>query len=146
MVSSKLYINESTIDLTSLDNNYSLFRDFSYLIVASIVVFQVEVECSTEHPYFVYGQGWASCNPERTLITYGLKVHQLQVGDVCISLSPRPGAVVQPVPTTSMSAPTSVPSPASSSQPSNMADRKRRWSAPDDIHDQPGQQPHPPPQ
>ncbi|XP_014260296.1 ataxin-1-like [Cimex lectularius] len=71
---------------------------------------QVEVECSTEHPYFVYGQGWASCRPERTQAAYGLKVHQLQVGDVCISLTPRQGA-----------------------QSGTSGDRKRRWSAPDEI-------------
>uniref|UniRef100_A0A0K8TI46 AXH domain-containing protein n=2 Tax=Lygus hesperus TaxID=30085 RepID=A0A0K8TI46_LYGHE len=99
---------------------------------------QVEVECSTEHPYFVYGQGWASCRPERTLMTYGLKVHQLQVGDVCISLSPRPGAVVPTSSTTCppphSSAPPPAPTPTSAA--SALADRKRRWSAPDDVHDQ----------
>lgn len=40
---------------------------------------QVEVESTVDHPYFVYGQGWASCRPERTLATYGLKCHLLQV-------------------------------------------------------------------
>ncbi|KAK4876945.1 hypothetical protein RN001_009451 [Aquatica leii] len=50
---------------------------------------QVEFEASLEHPFFVYGQGWASCAPDRTLQTYGLKVHRLQVGDILISLTPR---------------------------------------------------------
>ncbi|XP_014276915.1 ataxin-1-like isoform X2 [Halyomorpha halys] len=68
---------------------------------------QVEVESSVDHPYFVYGQGWASCRPEQTMATYGLKCHLLQVGDVCISLSPRPPG----------------------------SDRKRRWSAPDQLPD-----------
>ncbi|KAL0279148.1 UNVERIFIED_CONTAM: hypothetical protein PYX00_000762 [Menopon gallinae] len=49
----------------------------------------IELESTPEHPYFVYGQGWASCSPERTMNCYGLKCHRLRVGDVCISLSPR---------------------------------------------------------
>lgn len=57
--------------------------------LTDVFYFQVEVESSLEHPYFVYGQGWASCNPERTLQIYGLKVHHLQVGDILISLTPR---------------------------------------------------------
>lgn len=42
-----------------------------------------------EHPFYVYGQGWASCHPDRTLQCYGLKVHRLQVGDILVSLTPR---------------------------------------------------------
>lgn len=52
-------------------------------------IFQAEVEYPLEHPFFICGKGWASCNTERTLHIYGLKVHQLQVGDVIISLTPR---------------------------------------------------------
>ncbi|XP_074029701.1 ataxin 1 isoform X2 [Leptinotarsa decemlineata] len=50
---------------------------------------QVGVESRAEHPYFVMGHGWASCNPDRTQQCYGLKVHRLRVGDVLISLTPR---------------------------------------------------------
>nr|XP_015833107.1 PREDICTED: ataxin-1 isoform X1 [Tribolium castaneum] len=50
---------------------------------------QVEVESTVEHPFFVFGQGWASYNPEKTHQCYGLKVHRLQVGDILISLTPR---------------------------------------------------------
>ncbi|KAK9701090.1 Ataxin-1 and HBP1 module (AXH) [Popillia japonica] len=50
---------------------------------------QAEVEYPLEHPFFICGKGWASCNTERTFHIYGLKVHQLQVGDVIISLTPR---------------------------------------------------------
>lgn len=42
-----------------------------------------------EHPFFVYGQGWASCNTEGSMQAFGLKCQRLQVGDVCISLKPR---------------------------------------------------------
>lgn len=47
------------------------------------------MEYPLEHPFFICGKGWASCNTERTFHIYGLKVHQLQVGDVIISLTPR---------------------------------------------------------
>ncbi|GJQ68365.1 hypothetical protein Trydic_g16956 [Trypoxylus dichotomus] len=50
---------------------------------------QTEVEYPLEHPFFICGKGWASCNTDRTFHIYGLKVHQLQVGDVIISLTPR---------------------------------------------------------
>lgn len=49
----------------------------------------MEFESTLEHPFFVYGQGWASCHPDRTLQCYGLKVHRLQVGDILVSLTPR---------------------------------------------------------
>lgn len=42
-----------------------------------------------EHPFFVYGQGWASCDTEGSMQAFGLKCQRLQVGDVCISLKPR---------------------------------------------------------
>jgi hypothetical protein len=42
-----------------------------------------------EHPFFVYGQGWASCDPDGSMQAFGLKCQRLQVGDVCISLKPR---------------------------------------------------------
>ena len=48
---------------------------------------QVTVEATLEHPFFVFGQGWSSCQPERTLQRYGLSCQKLSVGDVCISLT-----------------------------------------------------------
>lgn len=51
--------------------------------------FQVDIEAKLEHPFFVYGQGWASCNPDGSMNAFGLKCQRLQVGDVCISLKPR---------------------------------------------------------
>ena len=44
------------------------------------------VETPGEHPFFVYGQGWSSCNPNRSLSRYGLQCHKLKEGDKCISL------------------------------------------------------------
>lgn len=50
---------------------------------------QVDVESSVEHPYFVVKRGWSSCMPNKTLQIYRLSCHQLQVGDVCLTLSPK---------------------------------------------------------
>lgn len=50
---------------------------------------QVKVEAALEHPFFVFGQGWSSCLPEKTLQRYNLPCQKLQVGDVCISLTHR---------------------------------------------------------
>lgn len=47
------------------------------------------MEAVPEHPFFVYGHGWASCDPDGSMHMFGLKCQRLQVGDVCISLTPR---------------------------------------------------------
>ncbi|CAK1544994.1 unnamed protein product [Leptosia nina] len=92
---------------------------------------QVELESTVEHPFFVYGRGWASCKPERTLARYGLRVQRLQVGDVCVSLVAR-----KPTATT-----TAVPAAPPQTYPENLSvkedARKRRWSASDVIDDGP---------
>ena len=49
--------------------------------------FQVAVEATLEHPFFVIGHGWSSARPDRTLDKYQLPCKQLKVGDVCISLT-----------------------------------------------------------
>jgi hypothetical protein len=53
----------------------------------SLLSLQVTVEATVEHPFFVFGQGWSSCRPQRTSQRYGLTCHRLSVGDVCISLT-----------------------------------------------------------
>lgn len=50
---------------------------------------QADVEVTEEHPFFVYGNGWASYNPDLSMESFGLKCQKLQVGDVCISLTLR---------------------------------------------------------
>ncbi|XP_078400629.1 ataxin-1-like [Cetorhinus maximus] len=47
---------------------------------------KVSVEVTPEHPFFVFGQGWSSCNPERTAHIFGLSCQRLMVGNVCVSL------------------------------------------------------------
>ncbi|CAL8244821.1 unnamed protein product [Lota lota] len=48
---------------------------------------KVTIDVPPEHPFFVFGQGWSSCTPERTAQLYGLACHHLQVGDVCVSIT-----------------------------------------------------------
>lgn len=48
---------------------------------------KVTIDVPPEHPFFVFGQGWSSCCPERTAQLYGLACHHLQVGDVCVSIT-----------------------------------------------------------
>ena len=40
-----------------------------------------------EYPFFVFGQGWSSCCPDRTTAALELPCARLSVGDVCISLT-----------------------------------------------------------
>ncbi len=47
------------------------------------------MDATVEHPFFVYGHGWASCNPDGSIQAFGLKCQRLRVGDVVISLTPR---------------------------------------------------------
>ncbi|XP_048881192.1 ataxin-1-like [Brienomyrus brachyistius] len=48
---------------------------------------QVSVEVLLEYPFFVFGQGWSSCCPDRTTQLFELSCAKLSVGDVCISLT-----------------------------------------------------------
>ncbi|MCJ8728318.1 hypothetical protein PDJAM_G00003040 [Pangasius djambal] len=50
---------------------------------------QVCVEVLVEYPFFVFGQGWSSCCPDRTTQLLALSCAKLSVGDVCISLTLR---------------------------------------------------------
>lgn len=48
---------------------------------------KVTIDVPPEHPFFVFGQGWSSCSPDRTAQMYGLACHHLQVGDMCVSIT-----------------------------------------------------------
>ncbi|XP_062394707.1 ataxin-1 [Sardina pilchardus] len=50
---------------------------------------QVRVEVLVEYPFFVFGQGWSSCSPDKTTQLLELSCAKLSVGDVCISLTLR---------------------------------------------------------
>uniref|UniRef100_A0A4W5Q2B6 Ataxin 1 like n=1 Tax=Hucho hucho TaxID=62062 RepID=A0A4W5Q2B6_9TELE len=57
---------------------------------------KVTIDVPPEHPFFVFGQGWSSCSPERTAQLYGLACHHLQVGDVCVSITLQQPPQLQP--------------------------------------------------
>lgn len=82
--SADLRLAESTaVKITPRNNNVII--TFSYDNNRS----RTDIEATIEHPFFVYGQGWASCCPEKSLHHFGLKCQKLQVGDICLSLIPR---------------------------------------------------------
>lgn len=106
--------------------HFHLLKLFYYLLKVVFFTFQVELDSTVDHPFFVYGRGWSSCKPERTLMRYGLNVQRLKVGDVCVSLVARKHTTVT---STNLG-----PAPPQT-QPENLSvkedARKRRWSAPD---------------
>ncbi|XP_060110017.1 ataxin-1-like [Heteronotia binoei] len=83
-VSGGLKIDSSTV----VDLQESPWQGFVTLhFVVGEQQSKVSIDVPPEHPFFVYGQGWSSCSPERTARLFALPCHQLQVGDVCISIS-----------------------------------------------------------
>ncbi|KAM3621998.1 uncharacterized protein V6R79_018932 [Siganus canaliculatus] len=65
---------------------------------------QEVVDVYVEYPFFVRGQGWSSCSPQRTAHLCGLQCRQLSVGDVCLALTPvsTPSARLEPKPSSKM--------------------------------------------
>ena len=45
------------------------------------------MEFAVEHPFFVLGRGWSSCQPSITAKRYQVDCQLLRIGDVCLSLS-----------------------------------------------------------
>ncbi|GAA6099410.1 ataxin-1a [Tachysurus ichikawai] len=83
-ISSELKIDSSTVERI----------DSSHTPNSAIIQFavgehrsQVNVEVLVEYPFFVFGQGWSSCCPDRTTQLLELPCARLAVGDVCISLT-----------------------------------------------------------
>ncbi|EDV91719.1 ataxin-1 [Drosophila grimshawi] len=66
----------------SYDNNYA----------------KIHLTVQSWHPIFVYGQGWASCNPQLSHQLFQLNCQLLQVGDICLSLGPHDDAPSPPIP------------------------------------------------
>ncbi|XP_061520439.1 ataxin-1a [Phycodurus eques] len=84
-ISSELKIDSSTverIDGSRASPNFAVVQ-FSVGEYRS----QVSVEVLVEYPFFVFGQGWSSCCPDRTTQLLELPCTKLSVGDVCISLT-----------------------------------------------------------
>ncbi|XP_045192252.2 uncharacterized protein LOC123548780 [Mercenaria mercenaria] len=83
-VSSDLKIDSSTV--VHIEENEAQGTAVLGFVVGEHKI-QVTVEATVEHPFFVFGQGWSSCEPAWTMKRYGLECHKLSVGDVCISLT-----------------------------------------------------------
>ncbi|XP_051527956.1 ataxin-1-like [Myxocyprinus asiaticus] len=83
-ISNELKIDSSTVE--RIDSNHaSNFAIIQFAVGEHHS--QVSVEVLVEYPFFVFGQGWSSCCPERTTQLLELPCTKLSVGDVCISLT-----------------------------------------------------------
>ncbi|RXN22285.1 ataxin-1 [Labeo rohita] len=83
-ISSELKIDSSTVE--RIDSSHTP----NFAIIQFAVGehrSQVSVEVLVEYPFFVFGQGWSSCCPDRTTQLLELPCTKLSVGDVCISLT-----------------------------------------------------------
>ncbi|XP_072226807.1 ataxin-1a [Leuresthes tenuis] len=84
-ISSELKIDSSTVERIE-----GIHTSPNYAVVQFSVGehrTQVSVEVLLEYPFFVFGQGWSSCCPDRTTQLLELPCSKLSVGDVCISLT-----------------------------------------------------------
>lgn len=67
------------------------------------------VDVYVEYPFFVRGQGWSSCSPQRTARLCGLQCRQLSVGDVCLALTPVTAPLPPPPPPSATTEPKTSP-------------------------------------
>uniref|UniRef100_A0AAY4AWD4 AXH domain-containing protein n=1 Tax=Denticeps clupeoides TaxID=299321 RepID=A0AAY4AWD4_9TELE len=83
-VSSELKIDSSTVERIDCSHTPDLV-----IIHFSVGEHRalVRVEVLVEYPFFVFGQGWSSCCPDRTTQLLALTCAKLSVGDVCVSLT-----------------------------------------------------------
>lgn len=73
--------------LTALIMRLIILQSCDAVLVCAAL--QVCVEVLVEYPFFVFGQGWSSCCPDRTTQLFELSCAKLCVGDVCVSLTLR---------------------------------------------------------
>ncbi|KAE8288741.1 Ataxin-1 Spinocerebellar ataxia type 1 protein-like protein [Larimichthys crocea] len=85
-ISSELKIDSSTVE--RIDSGQSPNAVVIQFSVGELKA-QVCVEVLVEYPFFVFGQGWSSCCPDRTTQLFELSCAKLCVGDVCVSLTLR---------------------------------------------------------
>lgn len=85
-ISSELKIDSSTVE--RIDSGQSPNAVVIQFSVGELKA-QVCVEVLVEYPFFVFGQGWSSCCPDRTTELFELSCAKLCVGDVCVSLTLR---------------------------------------------------------
>ncbi|KAM6899306.1 ataxin-1a [Xenentodon cancila] len=84
-ISSELKIDSSTVERIEGSHTSPNFAVVQFSVGEHRT--QVNVEVLLEYPFFVFGQGWSSCCPERTTQLLELPCSKLSVGDVCISLT-----------------------------------------------------------
>ncbi|XP_041649427.1 ataxin-1-like [Cheilinus undulatus] len=85
-ISNELKIDSSTVE--RIDSGQSPNAVIIQFSVGELKA-QVCVEVLVEYPFFVFGQGWSSCCPDRTTQLFELSCAKLCVGDVCVSLTLR---------------------------------------------------------
>ncbi|XP_053742982.1 ataxin-1-like [Synchiropus splendidus] len=85
-ISNELKIDSSTVE--RIDSGQSPNAVVIQFSVGELKA-QVCVEVLVEYPFFVFGQGWSSCCPDRTTQLFELSCAKLCVGDVCVSLTLR---------------------------------------------------------
>ncbi|XP_037650284.1 ataxin-1a [Sebastes umbrosus] len=84
-ISSELKIDSSTVERIEGSPTSSNYAVVQFSVGEHRA--QVSVEVLVEYPFFVFGQGWSSCCPDRTTQLLELPCTKLSVGDVCISLT-----------------------------------------------------------
>ncbi|XP_030596466.1 ataxin-1a isoform X2 [Archocentrus centrarchus] len=84
-ISSELKIDSSTVERIERSHTSPNFAVVQFSVGEHRT--QVSVEVLLEYPFFVFGQGWSSCCPDRTTQLLELPCTKLSVGDVCISLT-----------------------------------------------------------
>uniref|UniRef100_A0A3P9KBG4 Ataxin 1a n=1 Tax=Oryzias latipes TaxID=8090 RepID=A0A3P9KBG4_ORYLA len=84
-ISSELKIDSSTVERIEGSQTSANFAVVQFAVGEHRS--QVSVEVLLEYPFFVFGQGWSSCCPDRTTQLLELPCSKLSVGDVCISLT-----------------------------------------------------------
>ncbi|KAM3858002.1 ataxin-1a [Diretmus argenteus] len=84
-ISNELKIDSSTVERIEGSHTSPNFAVVQFSVGEHRA--QVSVEVLVEYPFFVFGQGWSSCCPDRTTQLLELPCTKLSVGDVCISLT-----------------------------------------------------------
>ncbi|XP_068188387.1 ataxin-1a [Antennarius striatus] len=84
-ISSELKIDSSTVERIDGSHTSPDFAVVQFSVGEHRA--QASVEVLVEYPFFVFGQGWSSCCPDRTTQLLELPCTKLSVGDVCISLT-----------------------------------------------------------
>lgn len=78
-----------TYDLETETIKRSTIQVIDELIHDNIIEIELEngkqIQNTSDHPYYVFGKGICSFDPQSTLINYGIEAKQLQSGDECYS-------------------------------------------------------------